>query len=316
VIRPTALGWKALLFVALLWAAFFAGPYQNPFFLLLAFLASLGALNLFWSWRNATGVDGAIAPLAAVPAGASAPFAATLSAGSRRRFELRAVVDLGRGRPRAQARFDVARGRCEATGELAALPRGVHPIRAAWLESTWPLGLVAMRRQVAAPADVVVHPAPATVEGAAGGGLAGLAAAFGAAGSDQPSGVRDFRAGDELRDVHWRATARRGRPVVTEWDATIGDGLEVVLDRRADEEEFEEALSIVTALALAAREAKERLTLHTQGLARTFGAGHAPWEELLRVLALAQPLPPNGPPPPAAATTVLRLPRARASDLS
>ena len=34
-IRPTALGWKALAVLAVLTAAFFAAPYQNLYFLLL-----------------------------------------------------------------------------------------------------------------------------------------------------------------------------------------------------------------------------------------------------------------------------------------
>jgi uncharacterized protein (DUF58 family) len=309
VIRPTALGWKAIAFYAALWAAFFAGPYQNLFFLLLVFLAALGGLNLAWTWRNAAGVRGEVAPLPAFPAGTTAALAATLDAGRRTRFELTAVLDLS-GR-RVDAHADVATGRCAAAGEIAPLPRGVHAVRAAWIESAFPLGLARVRRPLAAPREIVVHPAPASIVNAPGGGLAGLAAALGASGADQPSGVRDFRMGDEVRDIHWRATARRGRPVVTEWDASVGDGLEVVLDRRAGEAALEEALSLVTALALAARESKERLTVHTQGLSRTFGAGHAPWEDLLRALALADRLPADGPPPPPAATTVLRLPLAR-----
>ena len=310
-IRPTALGWKAIAFYAALWAAFVAGPYQNLFFLLLVFLAALGGLNLAWTWRNAAGVRGEVAPLPAFPAGTTAPFSVSLDTGRRTCFELTAVLELG-GR-RADAHADVAAGRCAASGEVAPLPRGIHAVSGAWIESVYPLGLVRVRRPLAAPREIVVHPAPASIPNAPGGGLAGLAAALGASGADQPSGVRDFRIGDEVRDIHWRATARRGRPVVTEWDASVGDGLEVVLDRRAGEAALEEALSLVTALALAARDAKERLTVHTQGMSRTFGAGHATWEELLRALAAADRLPADGPPPPPAATTVLRLPFVRSA---
>ncbi len=307
--RPTSLGWKAIAFYAALWAAFFAGPYQNLFFLLLVFLAALGALDILWTWRNVTGATGEIAAISAFPAGTTAPLSATIDAGSGTRYELTVVLEVGG--VRAEAHADVAAGRGAAAGEIAPLPRGVHAVRAAWIESSYPLGLLRVRRPIAAPREIVVHPAPSSIVNAPGGGLAGLAAALGASGADQPSGVRDFRAGDEMRDVHWRATARRGRPVVTEWDASVGDGLEVVLDRRADAAALEDALSLVTSLALAARDAKERLTVHTQGLSRTFGPGHAPWEDLLRALALADRLPADGPPPPPAATTVLRLPLAR-----
>jgi uncharacterized protein (DUF58 family) len=310
VIRPTALGWKAIAFVAALVAAFYAAPYQNLYFMLLAFVVALGLMNLAWTLRNSAGVHGEILPIDAFPAGASSPLRVGVDSGSRHGIGLTAVLDLG-PHGRAQADFDAA-GRATVLGEIAPRQRGVYAVRGAWVESTYPLGMLRMRRPIAAPREIVVHPAPAAIA-SAGGGAGGIAAAIAcASGSDQPSGVRDFRAGDEIRSVHWRATARRGRPVVTEWDAGTGDGLEVVLDRRADPVALEEALCLMTSLVLAARESKERLTVHTQGLSRTFGPGHAPWEELLRALAAADRLAPDGPPPPPAATTVLRLPLARA----
>lgn len=36
---------------------------------------------------------------------------------------------------------------------------------------------------------------------------------------DDFAGLRDARTGDALRDVHWKASARRGRPIVREWQA-------------------------------------------------------------------------------------------------
>ena len=316
-IRPTALGWKAVAFFAALLAAFFAAPYQNLYFLLLVFVATLGVLNVWWTVRNVSGVRGAIAPVAAFPAGASAVLRGSVAAGSRRRFDLRATLDLG---PHGivEARADMAGGadmagianrELAATAEIPPMPRGVIEVRGAWVESTYPLGLLRARRRIQCPRELVVHPAPAAMGSAAGGGAAALAAAIGAAsGTDQPSGMRDFHEGDEVRAIHWRATARRGRPVVTQWDASAGDGLELVLDRRCPASALESALGLVTSLVLAARETKERITIHTQGLSKTFGPGHAPWDELLRALATADLLPPDAPPPPPAARDVLRLP--------
>ena len=310
-IRPTVLGWKALPFFAALVAAFYAAPYQNLYFLRLAFLCVLAVLNVHWTIRNVSGATGDIAPLAAFPAGSAAPVRFRIDAAGRRRLDLLVVLDLGE-RGRCEAPLAVVHGTAEAFGEIRPLPRGVHAVRAAWVESSYPLGLLRVRRPLAAPREIVVHPAPAQVPNAPGGGVAGIAAAIGAVpGTDQPSGVREFRSGDEIRDVHWRATARLGRPVVTEWDSCSGDGLELVLDLRADEHALEGALSVVAALALAARDTKERLTVHTQGSSRTYGPGHVPWDELLRFLAGARALPADGPAPPPAATTVLRLPSRR-----
>lgn len=315
-IRPTALGWKSLAFFAALVGAFFAAPYQNLFFLLLVFLSTLAVLGAWWTVRNAAGVAAEVAPIAAFPAGAGSHFTARISAPRPDRFQLRVVLDLGAaGRATAQvatlATTEEGLATATVTGPLPALPRGVHVVRGAWLETVYPFGIVRVRRAVDAVREVVVHPAPAALRNAPGGGLAGLASALGGAGSDQPSGLRDWRDGDEVRAIHWRATARRGRPVVTERDAMAGDGLEVVIDRRCAAEDLEEALSVAAALVLAARDTKERLTIHTQGTSRTFGPGHATWDECLRLLAAADALPSHAPPPPPAATGVLRLPSRR-----
>ena len=69
--------------------------------------------------------------------------------------------------------------------------------------------------------------------------------------------------GDSLRAVHWRATARRGRLVVREWEAAGGQGLEVVLDRRCAPAELEEALEALSALVHVARARKGSLRVRT-----------------------------------------------------
>ena len=67
-------------------------------------------------------------------------------------------------------------------------------------------------------------------------------------------------------------------------------------------------LVIGGALALAAREEKEPLTVHSQGLAATYGPGHTPTEDLLRWLAEVRRLRPGGRPPPTVSPGILRLP--------
>ena len=43
-------------------------------------------------------------------------------------------------------------------------------------------------------------------------------------------GMRDYRAGDSLRWIHWRTTARLGRPIVKEFEQQGQQGLAVLLD--------------------------------------------------------------------------------------
>lgn len=309
--RPTSLGVRTALFFLLLVAAFFAAPYANLFFLLLLFLTILGAADFLAARANLSGASGRLEEIQPMPAGAVGAAAAVIVAG-RRRWAVAVEVDLEGVRGPVRAALGFAEGEAKLALPVPPLPRGLYRVRAARLSSTWPLGLWKARRAIPGPLEVIVYPAPtalATSRGA-GGGVGELYDMLGAAhGFLQPSELREYRPGDELRLVHWKASARRGTLVIKEWEGGTGSGHEVVLDLRATGEELEEGLSAVSALAHAAKEQKEVLTVHSQGLSATFGGSHRPWKELLRFLAAAAPLPADGPPPPPVSPAVLRLPR-------
>lgn len=292
---PTALGVKGILFYLLLVGAFFAAPYANLLFFLIAFLTILGLLGLLWTHLGLRAAKGEVEAIEPAPAGGRAEVRARVAGGPGLRVELELE----------------GHGRVAGDGALPPLPRGLYAVRGARLVSTWPFGLFRSSRAIPAPREVVVYPAPAGLA-SAHGGSGDLAELLGtphvARDTLQPSGVREYRPGDEVSRVHWKASARRGQPVVKEWEGTRGGGQEIVLDRRAGPKALERALSLVSALALAAREAKETLTLHTQGLSDTFGLDRRPWRDLLAFLAGAQALPPDGPPPPPAPPGAARLP--------
>ena len=309
-LQPTGLGAKGVLFWTMLVTAFYVAPYINLFFLLIAFLTVLGPLAAGWTWRNLIGVRGEMLPVAPFAAGDGASATIRLLAGRRARFQLCCLLDLG---DRLLPLADVAALQHErlVEGHLPPLPRGVHPVHGAWLESIYPLGVVRGRQRIAAPAHLIVHPAPAQLSSHdVRGVLAELGGASLTRAMDMgPAGLREYREGDELRWVHWRASARRRQLVVKEWDTLAHAGVEVQLDRRADVATFEVALSLVTALALLAHEQQEPFTLHAQGHTGTYGAGgHDPLDDLLTWLAEVQPLPLSAPPPPPVAQSVLRLP--------
>lgn len=308
--RPTGLGFKALLFFVVLVVVFYTASYSNLYFLLLVFAGSLAVLNVVWTRANLRGVAAEIVSLDPVPAGTAPVLRARLDPGGRPRVALELEVVL-EDRGRLSAPVPYAREAAGVSGRLPPLPRGVYRVEAARIASAWPLGMLRASRRVAAPAELVVHPVPAGTSDAPGG-VGSLAGEEGVETRGQPADLREFRAGDELRNVHWRATARRGAPVVLEWEGAGGAGREVVLDRRAAPEALERALSVLAALVVQARDEKDPLTLHTQGLSATFGPSHRPWPELWRVLAAAEPLPSGAPAPPSAPPDVLRLPEARA----
>ena len=75
-------------------------------------------------------------------------------------------------------------------------------------------------------------------------------------------GVRAYRPGDPLRDVHWRTTARRGEPMVREYDAAPSPELLLVVEAwlppqptAADRARVEAALSLAVTIAVTWRRA-------------------------------------------------------------
>jgi len=307
-VRPTALGVKAALFYVLLLAAFFAAPYANLFFLLLAFLTIQALTSYVSCRRNLSGVHAIVDELEPVPSDSGAPVAVTVHGGKRTRFALGIRLEL-EGQPPLVLASGVVKGETRVTGRVPPLPRGVYPVRRASLFTTWPLGLYRLFTPVPAPTELVVYPAPAQLTGDEGNaGIGDLYSALGGEGFLQPSALREYRPGDELRLVAWKPSARRGAFVIKEWEGGSGAGHEAVLDRRTDSESLEQALSLLSALAFAAKEQKDLLTLHSQGLSATFGRQRRPWRELLTFLARAEALPADAAAPPPVSPAVLRLP--------
>lgn len=310
--RPTILGVKAAFFYGVLSCAFFVAPYLNLFFLLLAFLTVVAALTALWNVQNLAGVRGVVEEIAPVPVGVGGPVHVQLHTGHRTRLCIDVRLALGDSTPIVVS-LPTLRGDVSAAGRLPPLPRGVHTITAAWLESTHPLGLFRRRRALAAPAEVIVHSTPAALASARSRNeiLAELAGTpnLPAAGLE-PTDLRDYRAGDEPRRISWKATARRGSLIVREYETPATAALEVVLDLRVDGDELERALSLAVALADLARDGKEPFVLHTHDHSATYGDGHRPRRELLRYLAAARSVGADGPPPPAVSPDTLRLPGA------
>lgn len=75
-------------------------------------------------------------------------------------------------------------------------------------------------------------------------------------------GVRQYRAGDSLRDIHWRTMARRGEPMVREYDTAPSPELVLVVEpwlpakpTPADHDRLEAALSLAVTMAITWRRA-------------------------------------------------------------
>ena len=104
--------------------------------------------------------------------------------------------------------------------DLAAGRRGRQRITAARVESSWPLGFATVRRQVEVNWGYVVHPPywlPSRKDRT--GLLVGPDESLRRGPGMQFLGLREYRAGDQRRQIHWPTTARLGSLMVVETEA-------------------------------------------------------------------------------------------------
>jgi len=307
-IRPTELGSKGMLLVTALELAFLATAYSNLFFLLIAFSCVLGVLGLWWSVRNVAGLE--LARCEAPIAAAGCPRLVTLALAAPRqtRFDLAFTVEVA-GARLPLLHLPVLNGPRTASGSLPALPRGIHANTRVLVRSRFPFGLFEVTRTLPCPVELVTHPAPLDPATTGHGtGERELATALGTNGGHELAGLREFRAGDPTGDIHWKATARRGRPIVKEREPGCSDTVEIVLDRRCSATMLETALSHATAVLLAAVTAGRPVLLRSQGATPTPGGPDRSPNELLRWLARAGLLPADASPPPTSSPRALHLP--------
>ncbi len=107
-------------------------------------------------------------------------------------------------------------------------------------------------------------------------------------------GLRDYRAGDSLRQIHWKSWAHTGKPMVKELEDTFYPRYALVLDTfpgSSDDQTFEELVSIAASFVLGLDHGGALLDLmfiadkaHTV----TAGRGMERTEKLLEVLAGVQ----------------------------
>lgn len=108
-------------------------------------------------------------------------------------------------------------------------------------------------------------------------------------------GLRDYRPGDPLRQIHWKSWARTGRPIVKELENTFYPRYGLVVDTlclsHADAQ-FEEVISVAASFAAGIDTSDTLLDLmfiKSQTHRVSAGRGHERAERLLEVLAAVTP---------------------------
>jgi len=108
-------------------------------------------------------------------------------------------------------------------------------------------------------------------------------------------GLREYRPGDPLRQIHWKSWARTGRPIVKELEDTFYPRYGLVLDTLSTERDdisFEEAVSVAASFAstIDTRESLlDLMFIKNEAHVFTAGRGVERAEKLLEVLAGVTP---------------------------
>lgn len=127
---------------------------------------------------------------------------------------------------------------CRLTYGVRPTARGRHRLGPLAVAQADPLGLTQRRALVGGEAELVALPRLVRLDGLpAAGAMAvseGAARHRSAAHGHDDVTVREYREGDELRRVHWPATARTGEVMVRQEDLPSRRSATVVLDPRPD----------------------------------------------------------------------------------
>jgi uncharacterized protein (DUF58 family) len=299
-LSPTGLGAKGGLFFAAVVLLFFATPYSNLFFLLTSFLAILGALGVTGSWRNLRGASAELLAIEPAPAGSPHPMRVRITMPTgRRAFGVLVHADAA-GKSICIAELPVVSDGETVTAALKGMPRGAHAIERLRIRSRHPFGVCMAEQVVTVRGEAIAYPTPALPEDPSQRGRGGDGNRPPGGDEESLAGLRDWRDGDSLRQIHWKATARRGSPIVKEYERHGGEGVDLVIDRRCDAAALERALSIATRLVLDAAKTKQALRLRSQDADLALDADRPEPAPLLRWLATASTLPHDAVAPPAA----------------
>jgi uncharacterized protein (DUF58 family) len=175
-----------------------------------------------------------------------------------------------------------------------ALRRGVHRAGPAVVCSGGLTGLFEARRTVPASGEITVCPRYWALSRFPLAAWTPALQAVGAArrrGGLEFFGLRDYRAGDSVRHVHWRSSARRGRLVIREFEQEIPGSVTLLIDTRPEvqrgrdaESTLEDLIRAAASIAwyVTARGGSVRLLASTPSTDLNVSGG---WHALLRVLA-------------------------------
>ncbi len=185
--------------------------------------------------------------------------------------------------------------------EMTPLRRGVIHFRDLRLLLPDPFGLFQRCRRVDAPLSTLTvlprrYPLrPIELPGGAAFKISGEANTNTIGNSGEFVGLRDYRPGDPLRQIHWKSWARTGRPIVKELEDTHYPRFGLIVDTFSTDRTdqcFEEVISVAASFAASLDTGESLLDLmfiKNEAHRVTAGRGVERAEKLLEVLAGVAP---------------------------
>lgn len=175
--------------------------------------------------------------------------------------------------------------------------RGVYPLPAINLVSTFPFGLIETRRRHDDKREIVVYPRVRALRTALPTHVFGAPRTqrITSADGDEYFSLREYVPGDELRRIAWRASARMGQLLVRELQQASSRHILIRLDSRlpADlpdgDEVFEDVIEAAASLGVTMLNRGYSLSFEAPGVFLAEGEGRAQTLRLLDILARVQP---------------------------
>ena len=170
--------------------------------------------------------------------------------------------------------------------------RGVYSLETLTLSTAFPFGLFIKERDVPLAGELVIWPRsdrPVHLsEPPEGRGKPRFSdfsgGTLGARGEYR--GLREYRVGDDPSDIHWRTTAKTGRPVTREYDQDATETVRICLDTRGEPgDAAEAAIEVAAAVATQAYRSGRSFGITTCTSDLASGGGSGQLERVLDLLA-------------------------------
>lgn len=177
--------------------------------------------------------------------------------------------------------------------------RGAFPLPAIRIESDFPFGFFVRRLTFPSTAELLVYPRiravrPGAIRPAA---FRHQTPRIVRGEGDEFFSLREYRPGDDVRQIAWRASAKRGALLIRELARQTSRSIVIAVDLAPgavagdDPDSFEDAIELAASCAITLLNQNYRVAVATPSNTAPLGEGTAHGQRLLELLARAKPAP-------------------------